>query len=225
MSLRPVRQADLNKSLLRAALGLALGLIGATSALADPTLTYVAITSQTPTFIIPGQSAAYTVTANRTGKGSMDVYCSIAGLPVGATAKFSPAVITFLEDDPSAKSATLTISTTDSIAPGIYPFVITGRHGNGSKSVSCPGTLVISAGTLIDLPQRIVSVDCQPEGSVLLNCSGRAGRTYVIQRSASLTEGSWANLGSADADANGRFTYLDTTAVGCACRFYRTSTP
>jgi hypothetical protein len=225
MSLKRVRQTDLNKSLLRAALGLALGLVAATSALADPTLTYVAITTQTPTFISPGQSAAYTVTANRTGKGNMDVYCSIAGLPVGATAKFSPAVITFLEDDPSAKSAALTISTTDSIAPGTYPFVITGRHGNSSKSVTCSGSLVIGARSLVDLPQRIVSIVCQPEGALLLNCSGRAAHSYLVQASTSLTEGSWTTLGSVNSDDNGQFTYLDTTAVVCAWRFYRTSTP
>jgi hypothetical protein len=155
----------------------------------------------------------------------MDVYCTVSGLPAGAAASFYPAVITFLDDSPSAKSATMTISTSVSTPPGVYTFTITGRHGNSSKTRTCSGTLVVGDNHSTDLPQRILAIDCQVEGSMLLTCSGKAGNSYVLQASTSLIGSGWTNLATLSADSNGLFTYLDTGATNCVCRFYRTSTP
>jgi len=226
MSLELEKQSERNQTPKHSILlGLVLGLAWTVNSFADSTLTYVAVTSQTPASINPGASATYRVMANRTGTGSLDVYCSVSGLPAGATATFSPAIITFLDGSPPAKSATLTISTSQATPAGIYTFTITGKHGNSSKSVTCTGTLVIDARRLTDLPQRIVAIECQAEGSTLLHCSGKAGHSYVIQTSTSLAAGAWTNLATREADSNGTFTYLDTGAVGGPCRFYRTSTP
>ena|SRR6185369_10509647 len=225
MSLKRVSRCESSQSPGRLVLlVLALSLIGLANSFADSTLTYITVTTQTPATISPGDNALYTVTANRTGNGSFDVYCSVSGLPAGAAASFSPGVISFLDDSPSAKSASMTISTTAATPPGVYNFTITGRHGNSSKSVNCTGTLVIGADSSSDLPQRILSIDCPAEGSMRLHCSGKARRSYVIQASTSLN-GDWVNLGTANSDSNGLFSFVDTSAGSCPCRFYRTSTP
>jgi hypothetical protein len=206
-------------------LRLVLGLFFVGNAFGESTLSWVSVSTQSPTRINAGENTQYIVTAARVGNGSMDVYCTVSGLPAGAAASFSPGVITFLDDSPSAKSAMMTISTSDSTPPGLYNFTITGRHGNSSKIKTCSGTLIVGANGSTDLPQRILSIDCQVEGSMLLTCSGKAGNSYVLQASTSLSGGGWTNLATLNADANGLFTYVDTGATNCVCRFYRTSTP
>jgi len=225
MSLKSIYQIRSGRNVARSLLtGLALYLACAASALADSTLTYVSVTSQRPATISPGQSATYTVTANRVGIGSFDAYCTVSGLPAGTAVSFAPAVIVF-EGKGTAKSVVMTISTSTNTLPGIYPFTITCQHGNGSKTVKCTGILAIGSGAVVDLPQRILAIDGQAEDSMLLTCSGEGLHPYVVQVALTLEGGNWTNLATVSTDANGIFTYLDTGATNCTCRFYRTSTP
>src|SRR5262245_11454418 len=122
MSLKSIYQIRNGRNVARSILaGFALCFVGAANVLADSTLTYVSVTSQAPDTITPGQSATYTITANRTGIGSFDAYCTFSGLPAGTAPSCDPAVVVF-QDKATAKSALMTISTSTNTPPGIYPF-------------------------------------------------------------------------------------------------------
>src|SRR5258708_7398659 len=105
---------------------LASGILCASNALAAPVLSAVAVGPQLPSPINPGQSASYTVTVSRVGNGNIDVYLTIAGLPAGATASFSPSPVHFTGPLPLSETSTLTISTSDYTPLGIYHFTVTG---------------------------------------------------------------------------------------------------
>src|SRR6266446_5641129 len=101
----------------------------ARNGLASPVLTSVAVGPQSPGPIVPGGTAAFTVTVSRIGSGNIDVYLTISGLPAGATASFSPGMVHFTGPSPIADISALTVSTTTSTPRGIYPFTVTGDDG------------------------------------------------------------------------------------------------
>lgn len=82
--------------------------------------------SPTMLAVVPGLSASATATTTSFGGFSGNVVFSVAGLPSGATAVFSESPIPV----PVGTTASqLTISTTSSALPGIYPLVVTGTGG------------------------------------------------------------------------------------------------
>ena len=82
-----------------------------------------------------GRSASvnYTVTVSPSGGFTGTVALSASGLPSGATASFNPTSIT------SSGTATLTVTTNNTIAGGSYPITVTGA--SGSLTNSAPVTL------------------------------------------------------------------------------------
>jgi hypothetical protein len=89
--------------------------------------------------VTPGAATAYSITVNRTGGFIGAVELSVTGLPVGATATFSPSTVT-------GTSSTLTITTTPTAPIGNYPLTVTGVSGSLSHSAS-PLSLTISVNT------------------------------------------------------------------------------
>lgn len=88
----------------------------------------------------PGAGATYTVNATPAGGFTGNISLSITGLAAGATPDFSPASIAIT--DASAKSSTLTITTTGSTPPGTYSLNVTATSGNLQHSA--PAQLIIS---------------------------------------------------------------------------------
>lgn len=87
------------------------------------------------TTVTSGHAAAYSVTVTPHGGFSDAVTLSASGLPSGATAAFNP--------NPATSGSTLTVSTSSAVAPGSYPFTITGADGTLVHSTSA--TLVVQA--------------------------------------------------------------------------------
>src|SRR5436309_793511 len=111
-------------------------LINPGNILAASVLSSVAISSQSPSAVVPGSAATYTVTVSRTDNGNLDAYLSVSGLPAGATASFSPAMVHFSGSTPTSGTAALTISTAASLASCSNSFTVTATEGgSGPRAV------------------------------------------------------------------------------------------
>jgi len=87
--------------------------------------------------VTAGDSGTSTVSTAVTSGNAQSVDVSISGLPVGATADFSPASLT------AGGSSTLTLSSDTTTAPGSYDLVITGTGPSATHTT--PVTLVVNA--------------------------------------------------------------------------------
>jgi len=187
----------------------------ASTGLAGPVLSSVAVGPQLPGPISPGESAAFTVTVSRIGNGNIDVYLTISGLPAGATPSFSPGMVHFTGPSPIADASALTISTTASTPGGTYPFTVTGDDGASHNLKLGAGVLIIGTG--------IASLQMLPDSSVNLTCSGFPGQTYLIQTTTNLTSPVWTTIATNTAAPDSLFSFIDLGAISCPCRFYRTA--
>ena len=87
--------------------------------------------------VLPGGSAAYTVTVAGSNGFAGDVALSVAGLPAGASASVVPAVV-----PGGAGTAQVTVGTPTSVAPGTYPLTLTATSGALVRTAQV--TLVVS---------------------------------------------------------------------------------
>jgi outer membrane protein assembly factor BamB len=78
--------------------------------------------------VVAGSSASYTVTVSRTGGFASTVTLSVAGLPAGASASFTPSS--------TSSPATLTVTTSRAAKPGAATLTITGSGGGTSHSTT-----------------------------------------------------------------------------------------
>ena len=69
----------------------------------------------------------------------------------------------------------------------------------------------------------LTAIQKKSDGSIQLQCFGSPGSNYVVQAATNLLN--WADLGSALADTNGLFQFLDTNAPLFPQRFYRWHVP
>ncbi|HJZ80920.1 MAG TPA: PQQ-dependent sugar dehydrogenase, partial [Pyrinomonadaceae bacterium] len=88
----------------------------------------------------PGSGTTYTVTATPAGGFTGTISLSANGLSNDTTTSFSPTSIVI--NDASAKSSTLTITTTASTPPGTYSLNVTATSGNLQHS--SPAQLIVS---------------------------------------------------------------------------------
>jgi len=66
-----------------------------------------------------------------------------------------------------------------------------------------------------------ITLQRQPNGTVLLQTEGSPGESFEIQASADLLN--WLDIGSVVADTNGLMQFDDTNAPNYPARFYLTS--
>src|SRR4030095_16403902 len=97
--------------------------------------------------VTPGAIAHYTTTITPSAGFTGTVNLTATGLPAGATANFSPASVSIT--DATAKTATLTITTTAGTPLGDFPISITGTAGMTVHSA--PVTLKVVNASSIDL--------------------------------------------------------------------------
>ena len=97
--------------------------------------------------INPGDATTYTVTATPAGGFTGNISLSAAGASVDTTTGFSPNSISIT--DASAKSSTLTVTTTSSTPPGTYVLNITATSSNLQHATSVQ--LIVSGPTSANL--------------------------------------------------------------------------
>jgi hypothetical protein len=209
-----IKRKTMKKNLSVSIAALALALLGARDIQASPTLSSVSVGPQSPAMVAPGGSAQFAVTVTVAGNGNLDAYLSVTGLPAGATASFSPAMITFTGSTPGSQTAILTITTTASMPLGGYDFTATANDGGSHNNVTCQGTLMVGVG--------IASLQVQPDSSTKITCCGFPGQTYLLQASASMITPSWTTIATNTVGASAVFTFIDLDAKNYPCRFYRT---
>jgi aminopeptidase S len=197
----------------------------ATRALADSTIGSVSVGSQSPGTVLPGSNASYTITVARTGSGSVDVNLTITNLPAGVTATFVPSQVSFTGSQPLTKTASLTLATTASVAPGTYNFSVTGRDGHSHNFKTSNGALVVGSDSSKTLSQpATLALERLPQLSAQLTCTGSPGYSYQIQATADLGNPSWTSIGTATADQTGVCVFVDANASLYSQRFYRALT-
>ena len=97
--------------------------------------------------INPADATTYTVTATPAGGFTGNISLSVTGASIDTTTGFSPTSISIT--DASAKSSTLTVTTTSSTPPGVYTLSMTATSGNLQHSTSVQ--LIVSGPTSANL--------------------------------------------------------------------------
>jgi uncharacterized repeat protein (TIGR01451 family) len=95
----------------------------------------------------PGDATNYTITATPVGGFTGTISLSVSGASNDTTTSFSPTSI--IITDASAKSSTLTVTTTGATPPGTYPLSVTATSGNLQHS--SPAQLVVAGPTSANL--------------------------------------------------------------------------
>lgn len=94
--------------------------------------------SPTSVTVTPGTSGATTITVTPTGSFTGNVSFSASGLPAGATASFSPSLIT------TSGSSTLTLSAASTTPAGSFAITVAGTSGTLTNTT--PVALVVQSG-------------------------------------------------------------------------------
>jgi uncharacterized membrane protein len=136
--------------------------------------------SPTSRTILVGQSTSYTVTFSPINNYAGTVSFTVSGLPTGATPTFNPASLS------SAGTTSLSITTNNSVAPGVYPLTITGSDGTLTRtvSVSLEVDAVPAADFTITAPATI-TVKRNSTGSETVTIGAVNGFTGVVSLSTS----------------------------------------
>jgi len=183
-------------------------------------LSSVAISAQTPSAVAPGSNATFIVTVSRTDNGNLDAYLSASGLPAGATASFSPAMVHFTGSTPTSGTSTLTISTDGSLATCSNSFNVTATDGASFNKKSCTSSMMLSCSAK---PQSIFTCGVLADGSFQFVCNGSPNQPCLIQATTNLTAPAWSTIGTNTADGSGIMSFIDADAKNYPARFYRTS--
>ena len=165
--------------------------------------------------INPGDTTTFTVTVTPLAGFTGNISLAVSGQPSDATANFAPASISIA--DASAKSATLTVTTTGATPPGNYSLNITATSGNlqhsaitqlkvsGATTANLALTKTASpnpAVTLANLTYRVIVTNNgpSPATNVVATDSLPAGVTFIAatptQGSCNGTTTVTCNLGS-----------------------------
>lgn len=143
--------------------------------------------------VTQGTSASYNVMVQPTGGFAGNVSLSISGLPAGATASFSPAVVAA---GPGSASADLNVSTTSATPLGTYSLSLKGISGTVQSAVVVVSLTVtagqhqpftISGGPAgLLAPGSAVSIDLQlaNPGNSSLNVTGLTVSVTGVTRTA-----------------------------------------
>lgn len=194
----------------------------ASNATAGTALNSVTVGPQSPVQVNPGTEATYVVTVTRTGSGDIDVYLTSAGLPVGATASFSPGMVHFTGPSPLSQTAILTVSTSTALPPGVYPFAVIGRDGGSHNTASAGATLTVGNGTPPQsVPPIITSIKPFGDPVIVISAKGTPSHTYLLEATFNLNPPVWSTIATNVADTNGLLSYIDSDATNYPCRFYR----
>jgi hypothetical protein len=192
---------------------LALVLLSGGALQADPLMTSLQIGSQAPDPIARGGTAVYNITVTKTNSSGMDVYLTVPDLPQGAIASFSSNPIK-VSSGATSGTATLTISTTGTIAPGPHTFSVVAQDGGSHNSMTNSATLDVALGA----PGLIRLSD----GSWCFAFASDPGKTYSIQASTNFPAPVWTTLCTTNSGTNSLVVFVHRDMTQCPCRFYRT---
>ena len=171
----------------------------------------------------PDGSIVYNITtAGRGGAGLLEVTLTAGDMPPGVTVTFDPSVLRFTGNQATNQMATMTVYSTNLIPIDCFPFTITGTALR--ETFTCTNQVLYSASAVATRPPTLM-LDSQTNSALRLRGLGGTGKTYQIEATSSLSNPVWNPLGSATADANGRFIFFTSQDPGSPVRFFRAVTP
>src|SRR6266852_646487 len=163
--------------------------------------------------VTAGNPASYTATVTPNGGYTGTVSFSVAGLPAGATATFTPTTVT------TSGTTTMAVATTSTVAAGSYPLTITGTDGTLTHTASV--TLVVTAPVVGDFAisatpaSQTVAAGSATSYTATITPSG--GFTDTVTFSASgLPAGASASFSPASVAGTGSSTMTVTTTAATA---------
>ena len=166
---------------------------------------------QTPAPILPGSTATYAITITKANGGALEMDLSALGLPPGVTASFSPAALRFTDN--LSATATLTLTTTTGVTPGISPFSVIARAGGSQNILTNSATLdVVSVGPFI------VQL---PDGHWRFTVVTAPGKSYLIQASTNCFSPCWTTISTNSCGTNNLLQFIDADVCRYPSRFYR----
>jgi hypothetical protein len=171
----------------------------------------------------PDGSIVYNITtAGRAGSGLLEVTLTAGNMPPGVTVTFAPSVLRFTGNEITNQPATMTVFCSGLIPLDCYPFTITGTAQR--QTITITNQVLYSASAVANrLPTLML--DSQTNSALRLRGLGSTGNSYKIEATSSLSKAVWTTLGSATADANGRFVFFPSLDPGSSVRFFRAVTP
>ncbi len=167
--------------------------------------------------VTAGNAASYTATVTPNGGYTGTVSFSVAGLPNGASATFTPTTVT------TSGTTTMAVSTTTAVAAGSYPLTITGTDGTLTHTASV--TLVVNAPVVGDFTISATpasqSVAAGSATSYTATITPSGGFTDTVAFSASgLPAGASASFSPASVPGTGSSTMTVTTTAATAAGTY-----
>jgi len=145
-----------------------------------PDFTLVAPASVT---VQQGSSAPISVTSTVSNGFSAPVSLSIAGLPPGVTAVFSPAAFAA----PGSGTSTLTFSATASAAVGSYPLTITGSGGGITHAITAQMSVNGTPPPPSSASYTLFSPSATPASSISIGTALELGMKFTADSSGSIT--------------------------------------
>jgi hypothetical protein len=147
----------------------------------------------------------------------MEVYLSAPGLPLGATATFSPGSIRFIGSSGSSGTATMTVWTTEGTPPGPNPFRVVAEDG-GSHNLE-------TNFTQLDVTLTSPGLAKMASGGICMAFKAMPGASCSIQAAADLAAPVWTTLCTTNTGTNSLLIFADMDATNYPVRFYRLATP
>jgi hypothetical protein len=175
-----------------------------------------------PVSSTPDGSLVYNITTvGRGGAGLLEVTLTAGDMPPGVTVTFSPSLLRFTGNQTTSQTATMTVSCADPIPLDSFPFTITATALR--ETITDTNQVLYSAAAVATRPPTLM-LDSQTNSALRLRGLGGTVKSYQIEATSSLSKPIWIPLGSATADANGRFTFLTSQVPGSSACFFRAVT-
>jgi hypothetical protein len=152
--------------------------------------------------VVQGNNTSFTVTVTTNNSFNETVTLNIAGLPAGTSAAFNSNSI------PGNWASTLTITASNSAAPGNYPLTINAVDANLTNSVNVNLSVIALTPPVFAPPQL------SGNNLVLSGTNGPANGTYFVLTTTnlSLPVSQWTILSTNTFDANGNFSFTNPAA-------------
>jgi hypothetical protein len=200
-------------------LGLTFSLASAGASHAMSELVSLSSEALWPISSTPDNDLIYNITTvARSGSGLLEVTLTAGAMPPGVTVTFSPSVMRFTGNQVTSQTATMTVHCPSPIPLDSYPFTIT---GTSLRETITSTNLVTATPNYVATRAPTLYLDNQGNGALRLRGLGATTRTYQIETKSDAADPVWTPLGSATADANGRFTFFTARAANAPLRFYR----
>ncbi len=186
---------------------------GGTALAGNSSPTSLQLGPPTPSVVCRGSAATCLVTVTWSGTTDMDIYLSAVGFAEDAKVSFLPNPIRFSAGTASA-TATMLISTTSAILPGLHLFTVTAADRGSHDLAIAKGKLEVT----------LCSPGIAPttDRGMCLAFPAKPGRTYQVQATTNLSWSPWATLCTTNAGTSDLLVFVDRDTGRSPSRFYRT---